>query len=124
MRSDINGIPIEMQLDGIETRGADWGDVIVRHLDLPAGVDFTPLLVGLRDDMCQCPHWGYVMEGSITLRFADGSEETSSAGDLYYWRGGHTGWTDGGVVFIEFSPAEQIRPVLEHLAAQLAPAPA
>ena len=30
-------------------------------------------------------------------------------------------WTDEGVVFVEFSPTEQITPVLEHLASQLLP---
>ena len=62
MRSDIDGIPLEMKLDGIETRGVTWGDVLVRHIDLPPGVDFTPLFKGLPDDLCQCPHWGYVIE--------------------------------------------------------------
>ena len=119
MHTNMNEIPIEMQVDGIETRGDTWGDVVVRHLDLPAGVDFTPLLKGLPEDRCQCPHWGVILKGAITVQYADGTEETSSAGDAYYWPGGHTGWTDGGVTFVEFSPAEQIQPVLAHLAAQL-----
>ena len=121
MRASVQEIPLEMQLDAIETRGIEWEDQLVRHVDLPAGVDFTPLFVGLPGDMCQCPHWGYIVEGSIHLRYADGTEEVNRAGDVYYWPGGHTGWTDEGVVFVEFSPTEQIRPVLEHLAAQLAP---
>jgi hypothetical protein len=121
MHSDIAGIPQEMQADGIETRGVTWGDVLVRHIDLPPGVDFTPLFRGLPDDRCQCPHWGYVLRGAITVRYADGSEETSRAGDVFYWPGGHTGWTDEGVVFLELSPAEQLQPVLDHLAAQVAP---
>ena len=29
-------------------------------------------------------------------------------------------WTDEGVVFVEYSPAEQLVPVLEHVAAQMA----
>jgi hypothetical protein len=110
-----------MQADGIETRGVTWGDVLVRHIDLPPGVDFTPLLRGLPDDRCQCPHWGYVLRGAITVRYADGSEETSRAGDVFYWPAGHTGWTDEGVVFLELSPAEQLQPVLDHLATQVAP---
>ena len=121
MRTDIQGIPLEMELDGIETRGTTWGDVLLRHVDLPPGVDFTPLFKGLPDDRCQCPHWGYVFRGSITVRYADGTEDTTRAGDVFYWPGGHTGWTDEGVTFIEFSPAEELTPVLEHLAAQLAP---
>jgi hypothetical protein len=62
-----------------------------------------------------------VLEGSITIRYADGTEEISRAGDAYYWPGGHTGWTDEGVRFVEFSPADEIQPVLAHIGAQLAP---
>jgi len=119
MRSPIGEMPIEMQVDGIETRSSECDGVLARSIQLPPGVDFTPLLKGLPDDLCQCPHWGYVVAGSIRLRFADGTEELCSAGDVYYWRGGHTGWTDEGVTFLEFSPTAEIQPVLEHLAAQM-----
>jgi len=122
MRSPVNELPLEMQVGEIETRGVDWGNQLVRHIDLPAGTDFTPLFKGLPGDLCQCPHWGYVLEGSITLRFADGTEETSSAGEAYYWPAGHTGWTNTGVVFVEISPTAELQPVLEHLGAQLAEA--
>ena len=120
MRIPLGEIPLEMKAGDIETRGVEWGDQLVRHIDLPAGVDFTPLFKGLPGDLCQCPHWGVVLEGSITLRFADGTEEVVRAGDAYYWPAGHTGWTDEGVVFYEVSPTDEIRPVLEHLAAQMA----
>jgi hypothetical protein len=121
VHSDIAGIPQEMQVDGIETRGVTWGEMLLRHIDLPPGVDFTPLFRGLPDDRCQCPHWGYVLRGAITVRYADGSEETSRAGDVFYWPAGHTGWTDEGVAFLELSPAAELQPVLEHLASRLAP---
>ena len=85
------------------------------------GADFRPLLRGLPGDLCHCPHWGYVLAGSIHLRYADGTEEVSRAGDAYYWPAGHTGWTEEGVTFLEFSPATELRPVLEHLTAQLSP---
>jgi hypothetical protein len=120
MRTTIPQMPIEMQAGEIETRAFAGGDVLVRHIQLPAGTDFTPLFVGLPDDRCQCAHWGYVLEGSIRLRFADGTEEVDQAGDVYYWPAGHTGWTDEGVTFLEFSPAADIAPVLEHLARQMA----
>jgi hypothetical protein len=120
MRAAEHEIEIEMQVGGIVTRGEEWGGQLVRHLTLPPGVDFTPLFKGLPGDACQCPHWGYVIAGSIHLRYADGTEEVSRAGDLYYWPAGHTGWTDEGVTFLEFSPAADLRPVLEHLGAQMA----
>ena len=110
MRAPIEEIPLEMQVDGIETRGVEWGEQLLRHIDLPAGVDFTPLFKGLPGDMCQCPHWGIVLKGSINLRYADGSEEVTRAGEAYYWPGGHTGWTDEGVTFLEVSPADELQP--------------
>jgi hypothetical protein len=119
VHATIEAVPIEMQVDGIETRGAVWGEVMVRHIRLPAGTDFTPLFRGLPDDRCQCAHWGYVSEGAITVRYADGTEETTRAGELYHWPAGHTGWTTDGVTFVEFSPAADIEPVLTHLAAQM-----
>jgi hypothetical protein len=115
-------IALELDVAGILTRGEDWGGQLVRHLRLPPGADFTPLFKGLPGDLCQCPHWGVIVDGSITLRYADGREETNRAGDIYYWPGGHTGWSDEGVTFIEFSPAEELRPVLEHVGGQLVPA--
>lgn len=120
MQTPISDMVMEMQVDGIETRATEAGEVLARHIQLPPGVDFTPLFEGLPGDLCPCPHWGYVLAGSIRLRYADGTEEVSSAGDVYHWRGGHTGWTDEGVTFLEFSPTVEIRPVLEHLAARLA----
>jgi hypothetical protein len=116
-------MPIELQAGEIETRAIEGGDVLVRHIQLPAGTDFTPLFVGLPDDLCQCAHWGYVLSGSIRLRYADGTEELNEAGDVYHWPAGHTGWTDEGVTFIEFSPTADIVPVLEHLARQMAATP-
>ncbi len=120
MHTQVREIPLEMAVDGIETRGVQWGDQLVRHIDLPPGVDFTPMFVGLPGDRCQAAHWGIVLGGSITVRYEDGTEETTSAGEAYHWPGGHTGWTDEGVVFLEFSVASEIQPVLEHLAAQMA----
>ena len=121
MHATINEIPLEMQVDGIVTRGLTAGDVTIRHIELPPGVDFTPLFKGLPDDLCQSPHWGYVTAGSIAVRYADGTEETTRAGEVFHWPGAHTGWTDEGVTLIEFSPAAAIGPVLEHLGRQLSP---
>ena len=119
MRYQLNDMPVEMEVGDIHTRAFDHAGVYTRHIQLPAGTDFTPLLKGLENDHCQCPHYGYILEGSITVRYEDGTEETNTAGDAYVWRAGHTGWTDTGVTFIEMSPTEEIMPVLEHLSKQL-----
>src|SRR5438045_3246835 len=66
-----------------------------RRRRLPVGftefrqdLDATPLMDGLPDGMCQCPHWGYVLAGKVTFRFADG-DETYEAGDAFYTPPGH-----------------------------------
>jgi prepilin-type processing-associated H-X9-DG protein len=122
MHASEDQLAVELEAGALRTRGEEWGDQCVRHCDLPPGTDLRPLLQGLPGDRCECPHHGYVFSGSINVQYADGSVEVSRAGDLYYWPAGHVGWTDEGVRFIEFSPADQIRPVLAHLAAQVAAA--
>ena len=70
--------------------------------------DDTELLKGLPDDRCQCPHWGYLLAGRMTVRYAD-HEEVVNAGDVYYMAPGHTMAAEAGTVLIEFSPKEEFR---------------
>jgi len=94
-----------------------WGGMMVARQEYPPGMDATPLLKGLPDDKCPCPHWGYVLEGSIHIGYTDGSEEEIVAGEAFYMPEGHTGWTkeNEGVVFLEFSPAEPYAEVMAHV---------
>src|SRR5215216_2904914 len=50
----------------VESFERDFGDYIVNFVTFHPDMDQTPLLKGLPDDRCQCPHWGYVLEGSLT----------------------------------------------------------
>src|SRR4051794_39710260 len=70
-----------------------------------ADADATPFFHGLPDDRCQSPHWGYVIAGSLTMRYAD-REETYWAGDAYYAPPGHIPLVMEGIELVEFSPAE------------------
>ena len=109
MRAPIREIPVEMKADAIETRGVEWGDQLVRHVDLPPGVDFTPLFKGLPGDLCQCPHWGYVLSGKATFRYAD-RDEVFEAGDAFYAPPGHVPVKhEPGTEFVMFSPAHEMR---------------
>ena len=122
MRTTVESIPVELELGQLVTRGTDLGGIYTRHIQLPAGTDMRPLLAGLPNDHCQCPHWGQVLSGSITIAYEDGSQEVCRAGDVYYWPAGHVGWTVDGVAFLELSRTDEITPVLEHIGRQLAPA--
>ena len=101
------------------TQGGEFGPVTDRsdeiegysvnfttfHVDL----DQTPVLKGLPDDQCQCPHWGYVVKGRLTIRSGD-REEVFEAGDAYYLAPGHVGVSnEPGSEIVQFSPAEELK---------------
>jgi len=92
----------------------EWSEDIegytVNFVSFGIDMDGTPLLKGLQDDHCQCPHWGYVLKGRMTYRFAD-RDEIHEAGDAFYAPPGHVPLADAGTEIVQFSPAEQLRPV-------------
>ena len=114
MSTAINDLAVELSAGELETRYVEMGEMAIRHAKVPAGTDLTPVLKGLPNDRCPSPHWGIVLEGSILIEHADGSEETTRAGEVYHWPAGHTARTDGGVVFIEVGPVEPMREFGDH----------
>jgi hypothetical protein len=70
--------------------------------------DLGEFFRGLPDDRCQCPHWGYVVKGKLSFRYADG-EETFEAGDAYYAPPGHTPYLFAGTEIVEFSPTDALQ---------------
>ena len=81
--------------------------------------DATPLFKGLPDDRCQSPHWGYVISGQVTFRFAD-RDEVYSAGEAYYAPPGHIPVIAAGTDVVEFSPAEDYARTMEVVGRNLA----
>ncbi|MBA3251855.1 MAG: hypothetical protein H0T66_16475 [Geodermatophilaceae bacterium] len=114
MATPVHMIPLEISQGDLETRYVEMGDMAIRHAKVPAGTDLTPVLQGLPADRCPSPHWGIVLEGSIRLQHADGSEETARAGEVYHWPAGHTARTDEAVVFLEVGPVGPMREFSEH----------
>src|SRR4051794_31894391 len=81
--------------------------------------DAAPLFKGLPDDRCQSPHWGYVVSGKVTFRYAD-REEVYEDGDAYYAPPGHIPEVTAGTEGIEFSPTEDYQRTLETVGKNLA----
>lgn len=94
----------------VEDRHADLGGYTVNFVSFGADIDATPLLEGLPDDACQCPHWGYVFKGRMTYRFGD-HEEVVEAGDAFYLPPGHVPVVEAGTEIVQFSPTEELRAV-------------
>lgn len=120
MQISIDDMPVITKSDGLENRTVEWNDLLVRYLVVPPNTDWSEWLQGLPDDVCSCSHWGWIVSGSVHTKYADGTVEVARAGDLYYWPAGHTGWTEEGVTFIEFSRTAELKPVLRHVARHLA----
>lgn len=112
MRASRDELPILFGEDPSAIRGADWGGTRSMIVSLPAGTDLAPLLKGLPDDMCTCPHWGYVIKGQLRVTYAD-SEEVLQPGDLFYLPPGHTAFVEEDVEFLEFSPPNEHDAVLD-----------
>jgi hypothetical protein len=102
--------------EGLGNLPVTWGGMLVNRLEIPAGTDFTPLLQGLPDDKCQCPHWGYILEGALHVAYTDGTEEVLKAGQAYYMPPGHTAWTtDEDTTLLALGPEKEEMAVLEHI---------
>lgn len=87
----------------------------VNFTSFAADIDGAPLMKGLPDDRCQCPHWGYVVSGRMTFRYADG-EEVFEAGDAFYAPPGHVPVVEAGTELVQFSPSEELKKTEEAMA--------
>lgn len=115
MKEQKENMPVALDLPVATFRVSEWGDMAVAYVEMKAGADATPLLEGLPNDRCACPHWGYMLKGAIHLRYADGKEEVCKAGETFYWPAGHTVWVEEDTAFVEFSPKKELREVYGHI---------
>ena len=90
MRIAKQDIPVRIDAPGAIARqktgfgdASGYGTISGEYFSLGAGTDITPLLQGLENDLCQSPHWGYVLQGALTVTYADGSSEALNGGDLF-----------------------------------------
>lgn len=127
MRIQKNDVPVRIEVPGATARqvygfgdATGFGKFAGEHFALNAGTDFTPLLKGLENDLCQCPHWGYMIKGEIEVTFGTGETETVSGGDLFYWPPGHTLLVTQDAEMVLFSPQDEHCAVVEHVQKQLA----
>ncbi len=121
MKVKKEDIPITMEAPGTVMGGfAGWGGMAVAFNEMPAGTDIAPLLQGLKNNSCQCPHWGYILEGDILIRYDDGQEENLRSGDVFYMQPGHTAIVINDVKLIDFSPEKELKEVMDHIAKKMA----
>jgi hypothetical protein len=122
MRIAKQDIPARINVPGAVARqqtnfgdATGYGMISGEYFSLAAGTDISPLLQGLEGDLCQAPHWGYVLQGELTVTYADGSHEVISGGDLFYWPPGHTVKVGQDAEVILFSPQHEHSEVIDHM---------
>lgn len=113
VKMEIPGAVIRQQTEFGDATGL--GKISGEYFSLSAGVDTTPLFQGLEGDMCQCPHWGFVLRGQLTTTDANGLQETVKANDLFYWPPGHNVSVSEDAEIIMFSPQQPHSHVINHM---------
>jgi len=98
---------------------SDTGTIAAEYFTLSEGTDITALLEGLENDLCQSPHWGYVVSGALTVTYSDGSQEIDKGGDMFYWPPGHTLRADADTDFVLFSPQHEHGEVIDHIRSKM-----
>jgi hypothetical protein len=122
MRMAKDDVDVRMEIPGAVIRqrthfgdASGFGKISSEYFTLSAGVDTTPLFQGLKGDLCQCPHWGFVLRGQLTTTDAKGARETVNANDLFYWPPGHNVKVDVDAEIIMFSPQREHSQVINHM---------
>ncbi len=122
MKIAKDDIEVKMEIPGAVLRqrtnfgdATGLGKISGEYFSLSAGVDTTELFMGLEGDMCQTPHWGYVLSGQITTTDAEGNQETVEEKELFYWPAGHNVKVNKDAEFIMFSPQHEHTIVIDHM---------
>jgi hypothetical protein len=102
-----------------EDRHEDVEGTTIQFVTIREDFNATPLLRGLPDDRCNCRHWGYVFKGKLTFDLGDG-QEVYEAGDAFSMTYGHIPSAEPGTEYLQFSPTEELRPVLAHMQKNMA----
>jgi hypothetical protein len=110
----LEEVPVKIAGEGVEVRLTEVGAMTMAFIRLDKGVDLGPALVGLPDDTCQCPHWGYMLEGKLRMRTKDG-DKIYEAGQAFYWAAGHAPVADEDCRYVDFSPTAEFAEEIAHI---------
>lgn len=110
-------VPPAIQGEGVELRKQSLGKMSVAFVKANKGTDLRPALKGLPDDLCQCPHWGYVLKGKVRMHTKTGQQDYE-AGQAFYWAPGHAPEMLENSEYVDFSPTDEFDAVIQHIMKQ------
>ena len=82
-------------------------DITVNFVSIRETHSLKDMLSGLPGGQCTCPHWGYVLSGSLSVDYGD-REESYRPGDAFYMTPGHVPSASAGSEFVMFSPTDEL----------------
>ena len=107
-------VPTVIEGGGVEFRKQSVGSMSVAFVRAQKGADLRPALKGLPDDLCQCPHWGYVLKGKVRMHTKSGHQDFE-VGQAFYWAPGHAPEMLEDSEYVDFSPTDQLDEVIHHV---------
>jgi hypothetical protein len=110
-------VPIAIADGDVEVRVLDQSGMMVGFVRLPAGADLRPATKGLPDDLCPCPHWGYMIKGRLKMHTREGAK-VYETGQSFYWASGHAPEALEDCEYVDFSPTDEFNHVIDHIKAQ------
>jgi hypothetical protein len=127
MHQTKDSLPAKIDVPGARARQiCDFGDatgygaMAGEYFSLGAGTDIAPLLQGLDGDSCHAPHWGYMLAGQVVVSYTDGSDETCTGGEIFFWPPGHSVRVTDDAEVILFSPQAEHVQVMDHMLDKMA----
>jgi hypothetical protein len=107
--------PVGMEAEGVEIRMTEiGGGMTAAFLRFSKGTDMGDVLKGMPDDLCQCPHWGFMFKGRVKLRTKHG-DEFYEAGQAFYMSPGHAPEALEDCELLDISPSDQWNELIDHI---------
>src|SRR5690349_14127575 len=104
-------LPLSLEEGSLSSREATWGPMHVVFQSLPAKWTDADLFAGAPTGECPCPHWGYMVRGTMRITYAD-HDELVHAGAAYYIPPGHTIRAITDCELVEFSAEDAYQAAL------------
>ena len=89
-----------MDFDVLKEDTCELDGYTVNFVTIRQDQDLAPMFASLPGGLCQCPHWGVVTKGRITVRYADR--------DVFFMSAGHAPAVEAGTEFTLFSPTDEL----------------
>ncbi|MEO5789049.1 MAG: cupin domain-containing protein [Gelidibacter sp.] len=122
MKIAKENIEIKLEIPGAIIRqkngfgdSTGYGKISAEYFSLSAGVDTSPIFIGLEGNSCQCPHWGFLLSGQITTTSSENIQETINKNDLFFMQPGHNVKVNEDAEIIMFSPEHEHTIVINHM---------